>query len=49
MRVHLKISFARVAFGMTMKARAHRIGTKKRAGTAASTTKRGSRAPQQEL
>ena len=41
MRVQLQISIARLALGVTMKARAHKIGTKKR-GTAPATAKRGS-------
>jgi hypothetical protein len=47
MRVQLHISFARLALGVTMKARAHRIGSKKRANTAATTAKRSNRAQQE--
>ena len=47
MRVQLQISIARLALGLTMKARAHRIGTKKRAGTPATTPKRSGRARQE--
>jgi hypothetical protein len=46
MRVQLQISIARLALGLTMKARAHRIGSKKRASTAATTPKRSSRGQQ---
>jgi hypothetical protein len=34
MRVQLQISIARLALGLTMKARAHRIAPRKRGGTA---------------
>jgi hypothetical protein len=47
MRVQLQISFARLALGVTMKARAHRIGTKKRSGAPAAAAKRGNRAQQE--
>ena len=47
MRVQLQISIARLALGLTMKARAHRIGSKKRTGTPATTPKRSSRARQE--
>jgi hypothetical protein len=48
MRVHLQISIARLALGLTMKARAHRIGTKKRGGAGVTPAKRGAK-PAREL
>jgi hypothetical protein len=47
MRVQLQISIARLALGITMKARAHRIGSRKRAGPPATTPKRSGRKPQE--